>query len=75
MQVGFLSDSGPIDAVFILRSSRDELCPAERERLCMCFVRLGRPLDNLSWRVLWEWSGGGEVRNTRRFGWTSDESV
>ena len=71
MQCGFMPESGAIDAVFILRRLQEKY-HANGKRLYMCFVDLKKASDIVPSSV---GMGNEEERNTRSFGWISEEFV
>ena len=72
MQFGFMPERGTIDAVFILRRKQEDY-HAIGKKLYMCFVYLENVFDIVPRKVLD--MGNEEERNTRSFGWISDEFV
>ena len=70
MQFGFMPVGGQIDAVFILRRKQEDY-HAKGKKLYMFLVHLKKTLDIVSSVGM----GNEEERNTRSFGWISDESA
>ena len=64
-----MPETGTIDGIFILRLMQEEH-NAKGKKLHMCFVDLEKGFDGVPRKVL-EWA----MRNTRSFGWISDESA